>query len=86
MDLDLGKPDRTRIRNLDFVKTDIPRLSGIRTTQHNGRVRGRQARDPPPAGGAGGRQLTGRGAHKPQEDRREAARGGSRISSGRILY
>ena len=60
-------------------------LAGIRSAQHNCGVRGRQTRDPPPAGGAGGRQLASRGAHQSQENSGEAARGGSGISAGKLI-
>jgi hypothetical protein len=57
-------------------------FAGVELAEQHGGVRGSEARDPPPAGGGGPAQLPGGGAHKPQEDRREAARGGAGIPTG----
>jgi hypothetical protein len=57
-------------------------FTGVEFAEQHGGVRGGEARDPPPAGGGGPAQLPGGGAHQPQEDCREAARGGARIPTG----
>jgi hypothetical protein len=57
-------------------------FTGVELAEQHGGVRGGETRDPPPAGGGGPPQLPGGGAHQPQEDCREAARGGAGISTG----